>query len=82
MRSAPYRLIRMAIKMASEAAAFILLLIICWRGAETWGFHESPSYPNMYCFLAWRERIESTHKTHHVGTKKLSIISQFRSCFS
>jgi hypothetical protein len=20
------------------------------------------------CFLAWRERIESTHKTHHVGT--------------
>ncbi len=38
------------------------------RGAETWGFHESQSYPNMYCFLAWRERIESTHKTHHVGT--------------
>jgi hypothetical protein len=29
MRSAPYRLIRVAIKMASEAAAFILLLIIC-----------------------------------------------------
>jgi hypothetical protein len=38
------------------------------RGAETWGFHESSSYPHMYCFLAWRERIESTHKTHHVGT--------------
>ena len=38
------------------------------RGAETWGFHESPSYPHMYCFLAWRERIESSHKTHHVGT--------------
>jgi hypothetical protein len=29
MRSAPYRLIRMAIEMASEAAAFFLLLIIC-----------------------------------------------------
>ena len=41
---------------------------IYMRGAETWGFHESPSYPNMYCFLAWRERIESTNKTHHVGT--------------
>ncbi len=34
------------------------------RGAETWGFHESPSYPHMYCFLAWRERMESsTEKT-------------------
>jgi len=33
-----------------------------------WGFHESPSYPHMYCFLAWRERIESAHKSHHVGT--------------
>ncbi len=22
---------------------------------ETWGFHVSPSYPHMYCFLAWRE---------------------------
>jgi len=21
-----------------------------WRGAETWGFHESPSYPHKYCF--------------------------------
>ena len=53
------------------------------RGAETWGFHESPSYPNMYCFLAWRERTEFTHKTHHVGTEIiLSIISHFRSCFS
>jgi len=29
MRSAPYRLIGMAIKMASEAAAFFPLLIIC-----------------------------------------------------
>jgi len=29
MPSAPYRLICMAIKMASEAAAFFLLLIIC-----------------------------------------------------
>jgi len=26
------------------------------RGAETWGFHESPSYPHMYCFLVWMER--------------------------
>ncbi len=25
-------------------------------GAETWGFHESPSYPHMYCFLVWMER--------------------------
>ncbi len=35
----------------------------CWsglRGVETWGFHESPSYPHMYCFLAWRERLESS----------------------
>ncbi len=31
-----------------------------WRGAETWGLHESPSYPHMYCFLAWRERMESS----------------------
>jgi hypothetical protein len=29
LRSAPYRLIRMAIEMASESAAFFLLLIIC-----------------------------------------------------
>jgi hypothetical protein len=29
MRSATYHLIRMAIEMASEAAAFFLLLIIC-----------------------------------------------------
>jgi hypothetical protein len=29
MRSAPYRLIRMAIEMASKSAAFFLLLIIC-----------------------------------------------------
>jgi hypothetical protein len=29
MRSAPYRLIRMAIEMTSEAAAFVLLLNIC-----------------------------------------------------
>jgi hypothetical protein len=29
MRSAPYRQIRMVIEMASEAAAFVLLLIIC-----------------------------------------------------
>ena len=29
MNSAPYRLIRMAIKMASEAAAFFLLMINC-----------------------------------------------------
>ena len=29
MPSAPYRLIRMAIEMTSEAAAFVLLLIIC-----------------------------------------------------
>jgi hypothetical protein len=29
MHLAPYRLIRMAIKMASEAAAFFMLLIIC-----------------------------------------------------
>jgi hypothetical protein len=21
-----------------------------------WGFHESPSYPHMYCFLVWMER--------------------------
>jgi hypothetical protein len=29
---------------------------IAKRGVETWGFHESPSYPHMmYCFLAWRE---------------------------
>ncbi len=35
-----------------------------WRGAEIWFFHESPSYPHMYCFLAWRERMESsTEKT-------------------
>jgi hypothetical protein len=34
------------------------------RGAKTWGFHESPTYPHMYCFLAWRERMESsTEKT-------------------
>ncbi len=26
------------------------------RGAETWGFHESPSYPHKYCFLVWMER--------------------------
>jgi hypothetical protein len=29
MGSAPYRLIRMAIEMASKSAAFFLLLIIC-----------------------------------------------------
>ena len=29
MRSAPYRLIHMAIKMASKSAAFFLLLILC-----------------------------------------------------
>jgi len=29
MCAAPYRLIRMALEMASEAAAFFLLLIIC-----------------------------------------------------
>jgi hypothetical protein len=29
MRLAPYRLIRMAIEMTIEAAAFFLLLIIC-----------------------------------------------------
>jgi hypothetical protein len=29
MRSAPYRQIRMVIEMASESAAFFLLLIIC-----------------------------------------------------
>jgi hypothetical protein len=29
MPLAPYRLIRMAIEMASEAAAYFLLLIIC-----------------------------------------------------
>jgi hypothetical protein len=29
MPLAPYRLIRMAIEMASKAAAFFLLLIIC-----------------------------------------------------
>jgi hypothetical protein len=44
-----------------------LLLFCHWfseRGAKTWGFHESPSYPHMYCFLAWRERMESsTEKT-------------------
>ncbi len=36
------------------------------EGRKPGVFHESPSYPLMYCFLAWRERIESTHKTHHV----------------
>jgi hypothetical protein len=30
---------------------------IAQRGAETcWGFHESPIYPHMYCFLVWMER--------------------------
>ncbi len=29
---------------------------LVWRGAETWGFHESPSYPHKYCFLVWMER--------------------------
>ncbi len=34
------------------------------RGVETWGFYESPSYPHMYCFLVWKERMESsTEKT-------------------
>jgi hypothetical protein len=38
------------------------MLLTEQRGAETWGFHESPSYPHMYCFLAWRERMESSTK--------------------
>ncbi len=34
------------------------------RAAESWVFHESPVYPHMYCFLAWKERMESsTEKT-------------------
>jgi hypothetical protein len=36
--------------------------------AETWGFNEDPQVTHKYGFLAWRERIESTHKTHNVGT--------------
>ena len=51
-----------------EVIRFVPPLNITKRGAETWGFHESLSYPHMYCFLARRERIESTNKTHHVGT--------------
>ncbi len=51
-----------------EVIWFVPPLNITKRRVETWGFHESLSYPHMYCFLAWRERIESTHKTHHVGT--------------
>ena len=46
-----------------------------WRGKETWGFHESPSYPHVYYFLAWRERMESsTEKTLHWNT---IVISDF-----
>jgi hypothetical protein len=48
---------------------------VCLRGVregrKPGAFMLSPSYPHMYCFLAWRERIESTHKTHHVGTLSL-----------
>jgi hypothetical protein len=45
------------------------------RGAETWGFHESLSYPHMYCVLAWRERMESsTEKTIRWNT---FVISDF-----
>ena len=33
--------------------------VLYMRGAETWGFHESPSYSHKYDFLAWRERLES-----------------------
>jgi hypothetical protein len=33
-------------------------------GNLAWGFHESPSYPHMYCFLACRERIESYYRKY------------------
>jgi hypothetical protein len=40
---------------------------LAWRGAETWGFHESPSYPHV--LLSGLERKNwTTHKTHNVGT--------------
>ena len=32
------------------------------------GVFMNPRVTHKYCFLAWRERIESTQKTHHVGT--------------
>ena len=32
------------------------------------GVFMNPRVTHKYCFLAWRERIESTHKTHNVGT--------------
>ncbi len=44
------------------------------RGAETWGFHESLSNPHMYCFLAWRERMESsTEKILHWNTIVIGV---------
>jgi hypothetical protein len=53
-----------AIAITLAAPAIDRILGTIWRGVETWGFHESPSYPHMYCFLDWRERMESsTEKT-------------------
>ncbi len=50
------------------------------RGVETWGFHEYSSYPNMYCFLVWRESMESsTEKTLHWNTIVIGVFLNFGS---
>ncbi len=55
-----------------------------WRGAETWGFHESPSYPHMYCFLVWMERKNGIlyRKDSTLEHNCNRWFSQFRRCFS
>ena len=55
-----------------------------WRGAETWGFHESPSYPHMYCFLVWMERKNGIlyRKDSTLEHYCNRWFSQFRRCFS
>jgi hypothetical protein len=39
-----------------------------YREGRKPGVFMNPRVTHMYCFLAWKERIESTHKTHNVGT--------------
>ncbi len=58
------------------------MYVFCQRGAETWGFHESPSYPHMYCFLAWRERMESsTEKTLRWNSIVIGVFLNLGSVF-
>jgi hypothetical protein len=70
--------LRLPARKESEVIKFLVTVYEnTKRGAETWGFHESPSYPHMYCFLAWRERMES--RTEKILRWNTNVIGDFLS---